>query len=187
MCDFYGKLQPPENFEKSKIHPSGLRIDCRQCELARKRNLRTEESSQEYRERWYQEHKDELNKRTKEWRVSSPEEVRELHIKRRFRNYGVTPEWYDEQLALQGGGCGICGSLDPKNQWDTFHVDHNHSCCNKGCHACANCRRGLLCGPCNTQLGIIEKVEWKRKAIAYLNKYSKNPAVDPDQGSLFEC
>jgi len=186
MCVLVGQLQPPENFDVSKIHISGLRIDCRLCELARRRLIGPKQSSKEYHDRWYQEHKNELNQFTKEWRKANPEECRRLHIERRFRQYGVTVEWYAEQLILQDGKCAICGSADPKNPSNTFHVDHYHGCCSKSCHACDNCRRGLLCSPCNTSLGILEKVEWKRKAIAYLNKYSKKPAVDPNQGSLFD-
>ena len=184
-CRLVGATQPPENFDKSKIHSTGLRIDCRLCELERKRND-PEEASKDYHSRWYQEHKEELNQRTKEWRDANPEEVRRLHIERRFRNYGVTQEWYDRTLAAQGGGCAMCGSKDPKNQWNTFHVDHNHSCCNKGCHACDRCRRGLLCSPCNTRLGIVENIDWVKKAKAYLRKYPLKDAAGNDQPSLFD-
>lgn len=201
-CSLTGVLQPPENFHKSRIHKTGLIPDCTVCERERKMlsaerhkgkvvkgnngKYKDDPESVAYHKRWYEEHKDELNKRTREWRGANPEECRRLHIERRFRQYGVTPEWYDEQLAIQGGGCGICGSKDPKSNGNTFHVDHYHGCCNKGCHACDNCRHGLLCSPCNTSLGILEKLEWKRKAIVYLNKYSNRSAVDPDQGSLFD-
>jgi len=201
-CILSGTLQPPENFHKSRIHKTGLLPDCKVCEKERKRlsaerhkgkvvkgnkgKYKDDQESVAYHKRWYEEHKDVLNKRTKEWRDSNPEECRRLHIERRFRQYGVTIEWYNEQLALQNGKCAICGGTDTKNPHGTFHVDHRHDCCSKSCHACDNCRRGLLCSSCNTRLGILENLVWKKQAIAYLNKYSKKPAVDVDQGSLFD-
>lgn len=186
MCFLAGELQPPENFDTTPIHASGLRMDCRLCELRRRREGDPKESSREYHSRWYQENKDELNKRTKEWRDANPEECRKLHIKRRFRNYGVTQAWYEAMLAEQNGKCAICGSIDPKGPWNTFHVDHNHSCCNRGCHACDNCRRGLLCSVCNTRLGILEKDDWVRKAKVYLKKYARKDASGHDQPTLFD-
>ena len=173
-CKLSGQLQPPENFDKSKIHGSKLRIYCRICELERKRNIGPIETSSEYNNRWHQEHKEELSQRTKDWRQANPEEVIRLHCQRRFRQYGVTQEWYDTTLADQGGGCAICGSTDPKNQWNTFHIDHDHSCCSKSCHACDNCRRGLLCSVCNTRLGILELTQWIVKANKYLDMFKNN-------------
>jgi hypothetical protein len=186
LCLLSGQIQPPENFDKSKLHITGLRIDCRLCELERKRTLGPKESSKVYHRRWYQEHKEILNKQTKEWREANPEEVRRKHIERRFRQYGVTQEWYDKTLAAQGGGCAMCGSKDPKNEWNTFHIDHDHSCCSKSCHACDNCRRGLLCGVCNTRLGILEKKEWVKQAKSYLAKYRRKDEAGNVQPSLFE-
>ena len=142
-CHLVGELQPPENFDKSKIHNTGLRIDCRLCELERKRSD-PEEASKDYHNRWYQEHKEELNKRTKEWREANPEHVKEKYIQRRFRQYGVTQEWYDKTIAAQGGMCAICGSTDPKSNGDTFHIDHNHNCCSNGCNSCGKCVRGFF-------------------------------------------
>ena len=185
-CRLSGQIQPPENFDKSKIHPSGLRVDCRICELERKRSLNPEESSKEYHSRWYQEHRQELALRVKEWRESNPEEVRRLYVTRRFRQYGVTEEWYEEQLKAQGGCCAICGSSNPGNMYGTFHVDHNHSCCSKSCHACDKCRRGLLCSVCNTRLAYIENKEWAKKAKAYLARFPLKNPKEPNVPSLFD-
>jgi len=101
--------------------------------------------------------------------------------------YGVRPEckkckcdrasiikWgatYDEMVEEYGNLCGIC--LRPETVIDTrtgnvhrLCVDHDHSCCEKGCKYC---RRGLLCRSCNYRLGIVEKKPgWMELAQAYL-------------------
>ena len=130
------------------------------------------ESSKDYHQRWYREHRNELSKNSREWRVANPEEVRRLYLKRRFRQYGTTEEWYDKTLREQDYKCALCGSADPKSNGNTFHIDHDHACCPKQCRACNNCRRGLLCSVCNTRLGILENAEWVAKANAYLARYT---------------
>lgn len=102
----------------------------------------------------------------------------------RYAHRGIKDGWYDDILLLQGG-CGICGSQQANGRNDRFHIDHCHECCGKN-RSCNRCRRGLLCSPCNLKLGRVEDYSWVEKAIAYLNKYSKKPAIDPDQGSLFD-
>jgi len=128
----------------------------------------------------------EINRqKNKQWREENKEYVREVKRLAQFTHYSVTEEWYERTLAEQGGKCAICDSPRNRGNGTRFHIDHDHNCCPTG-RGCENCVRGLLCGVCNTMLGTIENLEWRRKAIAYLNKYSKKPAVDPDQGSLFE-
>jgi hypothetical protein len=201
-CPQAGVLQPPENFHKSKIHKTGLMSDCIVCELERKlaskdrhkgnvipnnRGIYKDDPvSVEYHERWYQERKEELNKRAKEWRVANPDECKRFTINRRFRQYGVTEEWYNQTLAEQCGCCAMCGSKDPKNKYGTFHIDHNHLCCSKSCHACDKCRRGLLCSVCNTKLGVLESKKWAQLAKEYLRKYPLKDDSGNDQPSLFD-
>ena len=63
------------------------------------------------------------------------------------RRYGVSLDWYDETLEAQGGGCGICGTTEPRGKGGkngTFCVDHDHE---------TNEVRGLLCFSCNAALG----------------------------------
>ena len=44
-----------------------------------------------------------------------------------------------------------------------------------------------LRGPCNTALGILEKVDWVKKAKAYLAKYRRKDESGNDQPSLFDA
>jgi Recombination endonuclease VII len=200
VCSDCGAPKPLTEFYKNKTSREGRHTACKDCSdkqkaewnrnnLERKRETsRNNPNKKISHKKWREKNPDYMSKNAKEWREMNPDHVRRKHIEKRFRYYGVTEQWYHDTLAAQDGSCAICGSKDPKSNGDTFHVDHDHSCCNikAGCRACDNCRRGLLCGPCNTRLGILENVLWKRKAIAYLNKYSKKLAVDPDQGSLFD-
>ena len=91
----------------------------------------------------------------KRWAAAHPEAVRTRNARRvwpgstsetrarlRFRNYGVTADWFRDQLVGQAGRCAICGSVF-KSERDT-HIDHDHS---------TKRVRGLLCNGCNLVLG----------------------------------
>lgn len=85
--------------------------------------------------------------------------------------YGVTPEWYDTQLALQGGGCEICHAKAPGGVSDKFHVDHRHV---EGWDDLTPEERrpfvrALLCHRCNTSLpGTAEEADTH---AAYIRRY----------------
>lgn len=74
----------------------------------------------------------------------TPEQERELRLKYKF---GLTLDQYNEMLAAQGGVCAMCGGLDPIRN---LAVDHDHK---------TGAIRGLLCGTCNTALGVVEKYQ----------------------------
>lgn len=78
-----------------------------------------------------------------------PLSVREQGIARR---YGMSPEAYQDLLALQGGVCLGCGQ-EPGNGRPPLVVDHDHSCCPNDQKTCGQCVRGLLCHACNVTLG----------------------------------
>lgn len=66
---------------------------------------------------------------------------RKSHLKVTF---GITLVEYDRLLETQGYACALCQAKPIKN----LCIDHSHS---------TGKIRGLLCGPCNRILGIIEK------------------------------
>lgn len=76
------------------------------------------------------------------------------------RNYGISLEQYKKLLKSQRGLCKICGKPPAKTGRTTnrLHIDH------KG-----NQVRGLLCGNCNTGLGLFkDDILLLRSAIYYL-------------------
>jgi len=74
-------------------------------------------------------------------------------------NYGITVEQYDEMLARQDGGCGICGAKTD-SQGRRLHVDHSHE---------TGRVRGLLCDPCNRAIGLMrDDIDRLKMAIKYL-------------------
>ena len=92
---------------------------------------------------------------------------RAYHLK---NAYGITPEKYDEMLAAQGGVCAICKSEDTKHKSDKFNIDHNHT---------TGEVRGLLCGSCNTALGLFgDSVDTLMSAAAYLMSSTDILAVE---------
>lgn len=94
--------------------------------------------------------KPERRKRTKELRKSP--QGREYFRKRNIIKHGLTLEQYDALLLAQNGCCAIC-KQKPQNK--SFHIDHDHTCCN-GQFSCGKCVRGLLCGNCNHGLGMFK-------------------------------
>ena len=85
------------------------------------------------------------------------------------RTYGIDENQYLSLLKKQKGKCAICGekSAVPKPPY-RLHVDHCHE---------TNQIRGLLCGRCNTGIGLFRNREdLLRRAVSYLeNHHGKTP------------
>lgn len=76
--------------------------------------------------------------------ANSPRE-KQNRLARRLKRFGKTPEYYEETLEAQGGGCAICGATEPGGKSEEFFtIDHHHG---------NNLVRGLLCTRCNLGLG----------------------------------
>ena len=76
------------------------------------------------------------------------------------RKYGLTMAEFEAMLASQGGVCAICGG-PPNGPGKRYHVDH--------CHDTKKVR-GLLCGKCNTAIGLLNHDPARLRAAA---KYLK--------------
>lgn len=82
--------------------------------------------------------------------------------------YGIEKEDYERIFEQQDGKCAICRELLPKSK-RYFQVDHDHDY--KGEDKSSSVR-GLLCGGCNTGLGLLgDNLESLSVAVEYLRKY----------------
>jgi hypothetical protein len=95
----------------------------------------------------------------------------------RFVRLGITEDHFNDMLAAQGYACAVC--REPFGEGQRVCADHDHDCCPKDADrtakTCGRCIRGLLCVPCNTNLGWYEK--FGSSAIAYLARHAAGRAV----------
>lgn len=81
----------------------------------------------------------------------------------RFRKTGVSQKQYEEAFIKQRGRCAICNSTLNQTKYTKLSVDHDHK---------TGKFRALLCGGCNTGLGLFkESIERLSSAIKYLQKH----------------
>lgn len=84
---------------------------------------------------------------------------RDKHLRKRFK---ITLEQFNKLLEQQHGVCAICGG--PPVMGQSLHVDHDHQ---------TGQVRGLLCGRCNTGIGLLGDTEAGiSKALEYFRKAS---------------
>lgn len=115
--------------------------------------------------------------KSRRWREADPDRQRRLsaesHARKKLRPdyrekrndaamryaYGISRAEYDAMLQAQGGVCAICKGPH-RGVGKRLHVDHCHD---------TGAVRGLLCGNCNTFIGLAEHdPDRLRQAIAYL-------------------
>ena len=80
-------------------------------------------------------------------------------------NYGITQEDFEKRKESQKGVCAICGEPPSGTAPNTRHlyVDHNHA---------TGAVRGLLCGRCNTAIGLLrDDAGIITKAAEYVNSW----------------
>ena len=73
------------------------------------------------------------------------------------KTYGVTRERFEEMWAQQGGKCPVCLrdlARTSTSRHARVNVDHDHGCC-AGATSCGQCVCGLLCGRCNSTIGLL--------------------------------
>ncbi len=113
------------------------------------------------------------------YREKNPETLWAKHL----RNYGVTPEWYAETLASQGGGCAICNTPECSTG-RRFAIDHDHRCCPDPATSCGKCVRGLLCSSCNVGIGKLgDDATRLQAAAAYLRRTHRDSSTDRAPGT----
>lgn len=132
---------------------------CQPCRAARKRAVDAEKTR-----RWREANPDlqrAYSVRSREKRKIQPgykEYRNEAHMRHK---YGITRAEFDALLEQQGGKCAICGG-GPNGPGSRLHVDHCHN---------SKKVRGLLCGKCNTAIGLLgDDPDRAEAAAAYLRR-----------------
>jgi len=96
----------------------------------------------------------------KGWSRDNPDRKKELMREHYYRKYGITKEFYEQRVAELGNRCECCGG-PPNGQGAVLHIDHCHT---------TGVYRGLLCGKCNTALGLLddslERIECLRRYLS---------------------
>lgn len=86
---------------------------------------------------------------------------RRYHLK---KNYGITPDEWNDMLIQQDGRCAICSRDFSEINKKHIHVDHNHM---------TGAIRQMLCHKCNQGIGSFnEDVSLLRAAVQYIQRWS---------------
>ncbi len=78
------------------------------------------------------------------------------------RKYGLTIEQKDQMILIRHGACDMCGEppkAGKRKEDGSLNIDHDHD---------TGKIRGMLCGLCNRNLGLYEKI--KKQAEVYLDQ-----------------
>jgi hypothetical protein len=95
-----------------------------------------------HRENWRSHNLDRHRKMCRDWAAQNRNRIRDNELKREF---GITPEQYDNILASQNGHCLFCDKTP--SGYKNLIVDHNHS---------TDEIRGLVCAYHNVTIAHIE-------------------------------
>lgn len=135
---------------------------CEACYMREFRRSRPEyrEYMRNYSKAYREANPDKIAVHTEKRRSDPEKRLRDAANRRNsayLQKYGLTIKGVESLLAGQGGKCAICEvALDAK----TLNVDH--------CHVSGDVR-GVLCGGCNTGLGLLgDDITGLRKALKYL-------------------
>lgn len=154
ICCHCKEAKTLDCFNNDKGKPDGKALTCKECRSKQRKELRSI-NPQKYDEA------------AKKWRMNNKDRYAEWAFQSR---HGISRQEVIELVEKQNG-CAICGTKFPLGD-GRWHVDHDHSCCNKG--SCPNCRRSVLCNFCNSMIGYArENTDVLSNAIDYLNRHRK--------------
>lgn len=167
-CTKCGDKKSLSEFNKNKCTKDGLQYRCRECTKKHRQIHKVEISKRA--NRYYRTHKNEIaeqHKERKDERAEYQKKYRQtgkgklIHKspERSLKNrYGITLKQYDQMFEEQNGICAICGGINKSGR--RLHLDHDHK---------TGKIRGLLCGNCNTGIGMLkENIDILCNAISYL-------------------
>lgn len=179
-----------EYFYRDKSKKDGFVTRCKDCRKLYMAQL-YQKNKEEYRKassiyaknhrdkrneiwrRYYNKHKNEINKKRKIKREENREVYNIYALRGRIKKYNMTIDDYYNILNIQKGRCAICGTKDSFRNGEKFIcIDHDHKYKKDGIMKI----RGLLCSKCNSLLGLsndnplilIKAVEYLRMKEVYI-------------------
>lgn len=177
-CPKCDQIKPAAQFYYTINRKDGLGTYCKECQSAtakaRRRNETPEQKETRHlKHRQYGRLPKSVERRKQRYREMVADPVRGPKHKAQRRNYvqtnktqirvrkrGLTVAEYEAMLAEQNGRCAICFRLPGKKP---LSIDHDHS---------TGDVRGLLCGTCNTALGMFrDSVKTINRAARYLIRH----------------
>lgn len=181
-------METKEERRKSKNRESSRRYSEKNKEKVREKSREYYRENKEQRKKYCKDNKDKIKKRYKKWCKKNEDKIKirskkyreenkekiieksrkyyrenkDRHRNEKLkRNFGITSDDYNEMLKEQKCCCWICGRH--KIQFKTrLAIDHCHE---------TDKIRGLLCGGCNTGLGIVEDKKFNKRAKEYLKEF----------------
>ena len=109
--------------------------------------------------KWAMAHKKRNNLHKAKWKTINPNYERS----RQYKNFGITIEQFDKMMALQNGGCALCGRLPGKKR---LSVEHDHKTGRVRGLACFRCNKFLIGRWGEKDIPLIEKlIEYLRSAF----------------------
>jgi len=126
--------------------------------------LKNKDKYKENSKKYYAKNKDKIKKNHKVNYLKNKDRINEVRIKNK---YDITPQQLDNLYAEQNDSCKICNTHKDENitHKGVLCIDHSHD----------NYEiRGLLCGKCNTAIGLLnDDPEILTKAVEYLKTKGK--------------
>lgn len=135
------------------------RISAKNKKLRAEGKLKEDPEKKKARGRtYYKQNSQKVIEHQRQYALDNPEK---MSARYRKYSYGITHEQFEVMLSAQGGRCAICSvEFSEDNKVLKPHVDHNHD---------TNAIRGLLCGHCNSGLGMFKDDPARlQQAIQYL-------------------
>lgn len=119
-----------------------------------------------WRKKNYRANRERLLTQNRAWRLANKARAEAFDRGSELRKWGMRAEGYERMLYAQDCACAICGATTPGGGRRHFSIDH--------CHKTGSIR-GLLCGRCNTGLGMFrDNPAALRKAAEYLTAYPES-------------
>lgn len=126
---------------------------------------KSQQDRKQYQKTYEIEHAAAIAARKKEYRTNNKESY---NLKGRWRTikrkYGLTEKDWNDMFSSQEGRCAICRTHQ-QDLKEPLYVDHDHA---------TGKVRGLLCGTCNTGIGMLkDSIEILEQAVSYIKESNK--------------